>query len=313
MNKLTFLAVFFFVLASHSQDSYSKQFSIITDNDLYTSINRDKYYTSGIFLSYKYASKKIKNTEIKRIYTYKIGHEMYTPQKSIVRTIQEHDRPFAAYLYGEYGITRVFDDQIFSTDYQLGTIGPGALGKEIQDFIHDIYGFRRADGWKYQIQSAIGVNARLTYAKTIYRPPSNLFDITWLNQGSIGTVYTNVATGFYTRIGFKTLQPISNTMAFDTHLNRSSEKRGIESFLFINPMFRLAMYDATLQGSFLNSSSEVTKELIPLVFHLQAGLLFTANRFNFGYIYHFSTSKSKGLVFDNGNIYGTIAINYLFR
>lgn len=113
MNKLTFLAVFFFGLACCAQESYSRQFSIITDNDLYTSEHRDKYYTSGIFLSYKYASKKSKNSEIKRIYEYKIGHEMYTPQKAIVRTIEEHDRPFAAYLFGEYGITRVFEDQFF--------------------------------------------------------------------------------------------------------------------------------------------------------------------------------------------------------
>ena len=313
MNKLTFLAVFFFSLACCAQESYSKQFSIITDNDLYTSEHRDKYYTSGIFLSYKYASKKSKNSEIKRIYEYKIGHEMYTPQKAIVRTIEEHDRPFAAYLFGEYGITRVFKDQFFSTNYQFGIIGPSARGKEIQDFIHDLYGFIKAEGWKYQIQSAIGLNARLTYAKTLYRAPSNVLDITWLNKGSIGTIYTNVASGFYTRIGFKTLAPIHNTIAFDTHLNHTSAKRGIESFLFINPMFRLAMYDATIQGSFLNTSSEVTKELIPLVFHLQTGLLFTANRFNFGYIYHFTTSKSKGLVFDDGNTYGTIALHYLFR
>ena len=135
MNKLTFLAIFFFGLACCAQESYSRQFSIITDNDLYTSEHRDKYYTSGIFLSYKYASKKSKNSEIKRIYEYKIGHEMYTPQKAIVRTIEEHDRPFAAYLFGEYGITRVFEDQFFSTNYQLGIIGPGARGKEIQDFI----------------------------------------------------------------------------------------------------------------------------------------------------------------------------------
>lgn len=313
MNKLTVLAFFFISLAQYSQNSYSKQFSIITDNDLYTSINRDKYYTSGIFLSYKYASKNLKNNEIKRIYSYKIGHEMYTPQKAVVLTINEHDRPFAAYLYGEYGISRIYQKEILTTNYQLGILGPGAMGQDIQDFIHDLYGFQRAVGWKYQIQSALGVNANFMYAKSLYSPTSNLLDFTWLNEASLGTVYTNISTGFYTRIGFKSLSAISNTMAFETHLNRKDQKRGLESFLFINPMLRFAMYDATLQGSFLNRSSEVTKELKPLVFHLKAGFLFTANRFNFGYIYHFSTSTSKGLVFDNGNIYGTIAVNYLFR
>ena len=78
-------------------------------------------------------------------------------------------------------------------------------------------------------------------------------------------------------------------------------------------MLRYALYDATLQGSFLNKGSEVTKELIPLVFDIQFGLKFTVNRFNFGYIFNYNTSKSKDLRYTYGNKYGTINLNYLLR
>ncbi|XGA85222.1 hypothetical protein OEG92_05800 [Polaribacter sejongensis] len=50
-----------------------------------------------------------------------------------------------------------------------------------------------------------------------------------------------------------------------------------------------------------------------MVFHLELGLKFTANRFNFGYSFHYNTSKSKDLRFTNGHRYGRIAINYLLK
>ena len=81
----------------------------------------------------------------------------------------------------------------------------------------------------------------------------------------------------------------------------------------MKPFVRYAFYDATIQGSFLNRYSEVTKELIPLVFNLELGLKFTANRFHFGYVYNYNTNKSKNLRKDNGNNYGTIAVHYLLH
>jgi hypothetical protein len=76
---------------------------------------------------------------------------------------------------------------------------------------------------------------------------------------------------------------------------------------------RYAFYDATLEGSFLNTNSEITTELIPLVFSLEIGFKFTSNRFNFGYTFNYHTNKSKNLKFDNGHKYGAINFNYLLE
>lgn len=313
MKKITVLAFIFLIELSFGQEQFSKQFSFITDNDLYTSVNRDRYYTSGIFLSYKYAAKNLKRKEINRIYEWKIGHEMYTPQKAIVSNISLHDRPFAAYFYGSFGIMRVFERYIFRTNLELGMVGPSALGRELQDVIHDIYGFKKAVGWQYQISDGLGVNLDASFIKSLFSGKKEQIDVNWISNASVGTVYTNIATGLYSRIGFVPLQKISNSIAFDTHLKRNANQRKGESFLFINPMLRYAFYDATLEGSLFNNSSIITKAIKPLVFHLQIGFLFTANRFNLGYVYHFSTSTSQGLVHDSGNSYGTISLSYLFH
>jgi len=83
--------------------------------------------------------------------------------------------------------------------------------------------------------------------------------------------------------------------------------------LYIKPLVRYTLYDATIQGSFLNTTSEVTKEVVPFVFHLELGLKFTANRFHFGYIFNYNTNKSKNLRYDNGNNYGTVSVHYLLH
>lgn len=315
--KYRLLFCFFFTsFCFYSQQKFSKELSFTTDNDLYVSPNRDRYYTNGFFLEYKYLAKNENNKLEKKIIEWQIGHEMYTPNKAIVTSIFLHDRPFAAYLYGSFGINKIYKkNKILKTSIQLGFIGTNAFGKELQDFIHDIYGFNKAIGWKHQIKNAIGINFDTSYIRFLIKNEANTFDISWVNAARLGTVYTNISSGFYMRVGFNPLIKIINSIAFNTHLNdkNTNSVRKTESFFFIKPTLRYAFYDATLQGSFLNKGSEVTKELIPLVFNIELGLKFTANRFNFGYIFNYNTSKSKELRYTYGNKYGSINVNYLLH
>ncbi|QOD61791.1 lipid A deacylase LpxR family protein [Polaribacter haliotis] len=316
MKKISFILFLLTTLTICSQQKFSQEISFITENDLYTSLIDDHYYTNGMFLSYKYLSKKKKKKLEKRILEWSIGHEMYSPYKSVIASVEEHDRSFAAYLYGSFGINRIYNNnQNFKTSVQLGILGSYAYGEELQDFIHNIYGFREAVGWEYQIKNALGLNFNLEFNKHLLKDNSNHFDVSWINMANAGTVYTNISTGVYGRIGFKPLQDLANSIGFNSNINNTDTNyfREIESFLFIKPTIRYALYDATLQGSFLNKNSEVTSELVPIVFDLEIGLKFTSNRFNFGYTFNYNTNKSKGLRFDNGHKYGSINIAYLLK
>jgi hypothetical protein len=78
-------------------------------------------------------------------------------------------------------------------------------------------------------------------------------------------------------------------------------------------MLRFAHYDATLQGSFLNKSSPVTKELNPFVFDFEVGFRYIKKRLNLGYSINYYSNKSKGLRTTEINKYGTITLGYLFN
>lgn len=315
--KNSFLVLFlgtFSVL--YSQKKLHKEFSIKTDNDLYISYSKDRYYTSGVFLSYRALGKNTTKRLEKKILEWEIGHQMYTPFRAVVTDISMHDRPFASYLYGSFGIQRVYtNNQILNTSIQIGMIGPAAFGKELQDAIHDIYNFDKAVGWKHQIKNAFGLNLQASYQKLIVKNTSNHFDLTWNSTAKAGTIFTNISTGFFGRMSLWSFQEMMNSIAFKTSINDATSNYNTEqeAFLYAKTNFNYTLYDATIQGSFLNRGSDVTKELIREHISVEFGLRFTMNRFNFGFAYHAHGKKSKGLRYQSDNYYGSIQLNYLFN
>ncbi|SNR15227.1 conserved protein of unknown function [Tenacibaculum jejuense] len=281
---------------------------------MYISFYQDRYYTNGAFLNYSYLSTKASEKVVKKIYNFQIGQKLYSPFKANVRFLREHDRPFAGYLYGGFGISYFFKKKsLFRINAEVGVIGPSAFGKESMNFVHDIYGFDPATGWKYQIQDAFALNFNAEFTKQL--TTSKYIDLNWVNTGNLGTVFSDISTGFLSRIGIKPIQDLANSIAFNSNLNNevTNFNNEIETFFYINPMLRYAIYDATIQGSFLNDNNPVTFELKPFVLTTEIGFKFTANRFNFKYAIIHHTKKLKSINVPNGNFYGSIAINYLFN
>jgi len=314
MKKNILLLFILLSLPSFSQRKYAKEFSFINDNDLYTSTYQDRYYTNGAFLTYRFLSKNQVKNVAKKIYKFQLGHHMYTPYKAIVETVEEHDRPFAGYLFGSFGINKFYtNESILKTSLQLGVIGSSALSEELQGVIHKMYGFKEATGWDYQIKDAFALNFKVGYIKKITK--DNVFDLNWINSARLGTVYTDLSSGLFTRIGFKPLESIINSIAFHGNLNNHNTnfKNNAEVFIYLKPALHHVAYDATIEGSFLTEKSPVTFEVEPFKFTTEFGIRFTSNRFNFGYAINYHTKKLKSSRVPKGNFYGTIQLNYQFN
>ncbi len=313
MRIFSLLVFIFLSFKSYSQNTFSKQLSLLTDNDLYTSTYRDRYYTSGLFVTLRSISNTANDGFEKKIHSYEIGHMMYTPSKPNLSIAIDHDRPFAGYLYGQYGQTRVYNSEnILKIHLQIGVIGSHSKAKELQNFIHSIYNFPDAAGWKHQIQNAFAINLNSTYLKYLPKISSSHFDLSSYNMLKLGTIFANISTGFYARIGTKQLEKPSNSVAFNTNLNKQSGQNNAESFFNIKPMITYAAYDATIQGSFLNQTSPVTFDVMPFHFSLELGYTYYYNRFQYGYTYHFHTKKLKSSRATRSNTYGSLRVGYYF-
>lgn len=322
MLYLFFMKIFFsflfsfFSVVAFTQQKFDKELTFINDNDLYISTSQDRYYTNGMFLSYHYVSSKNSTKSDKKIYGITLGHEIYTPFKAVVNDVTLHDRPFASHVFAGFSIQNFYkNNSIFRFETQLGVLGPSSYGEELMGIIHDIYGFKDAVGWKYQISDALALSFKGTYIKLISRLSSSAIDLNWKSTLSIGTIYNYVSTGLYSRVGVISLQNTKNSLAFKGHLNNvlSESTTKKEVFFYINPMLRYVAHDATIQGSFLNNNSTVTYSINPVIFTSEFGIRFTLNRIHFGYSATYHSKKLKSFRVPNGNFYGSIQLNYLFR
>ena len=313
MRFFVFFSFISITFLSTAQNNYSKEISLISENDLYTSIIRDGYYTNGLFLTYRPIKNDITIDLPKKIYKFQLGQLMFTPSRSTLITASSQDRPFAGYLYANFGISRFYkSNNIFTTDLEVGAIGPNGMGEELQTFIHTIYNFPKPLGWKYQIKNAFAINFNASYLHYFSKISSNIVDISSYNSLKVGTIFTNFSTGFYSRIGFNNLQSFFNSVAFNSNLNTTSVSQK-ESFVFVKPMLNYIIYDATIQGSFLNKSSPVTFDVMPFYFSLELGYRYYRKRFLYGYTYTYHTKKLKSLRASKTNSYGSIYIGYYFN
>ncbi|CAM1335086.1 lipid A deacylase LpxR family protein [Tenacibaculum aestuariivivum] len=314
MKQKIFFLFILFSTAILAQRKYAKEFNILNDNDLFISLKQDRYYTNGIFINYRYLSNKEYKKVVKKIYEIQIGHKMYTPFKATVNQYGNHDRPFAGYAFGSFSVHQFYKNETsLKTTLKVGMVGPAVKSKELQDFIHNLYGYKKAIGWKYQIANTMAINLDINYIKNI--TIHNYFDINWLNKIEIGTVNTNLSTGLYTRIGIYPLEKILNSIAFNSNLNNNNTKlkNKTEAFIYLNPMVSYIAYDATIKGNIFNNNSPVTFNVKPFKFTSTIGLRFTVNRFNFGYAVNYHTKKLKSLRVPIQNLYGTLQVGYQFN
>lgn len=313
MRIMAFLFFICLPFLGVAQNTYSKEISLISDNDLYTSVYRDRYYTNGLFLTYRVVKNKNTDDLPKKIYKFQAGHMMFTAIKSTLLYASTHDRPFAGYLYSSFGISRFYpSNNIFITDYEIGVLGPDAKSEELQTFMHDIYNYPKPLGWKHQIQNAFAINFNAHYLHYFTKISSNILDFSSVNSLKAGTIFTSVSSGVYSRFGFKSLQPFSNSVAFHSNLNKTIKSKS-ESFIFAKPMLNYTLYDATIEGSFLNKTNPVTFDVMPFHFSLELGYRYYRKRFLYGYTYTYHTKKLKSIRASESNSYGSIYIGYYFN
>tara|TARA_B100000795_G_C22794461_1_gene438625 strand:- start:125 stop:1072 length:948 start_codon:yes stop_codon:yes gene_type:complete len=314
--RLFFILIFFSLAkVTFSQEKLSKEFSLITENDLYVSPQKDRYYSNGLFFTYRYLNKNFKKLD-KKIIEFQIGHQIFTPYKSTVVNINLHDRPFAAYLFGGFGITKVFKNKtLLKNNIQIGVVGKSAFGQELQEAIHEIYNFKTPNGWKYQIRNTVAINFNTEYYKALSNNKSNYLDSNFIGKISLGTIFNEAKIGVIGRIGFKKLQPLHNSIAFNTNLNNQAtfNVNNIESFLYYQTSLSYIAFDATIEGSLFNDDSPVTYSPKAFRFDIEIGYKFTAKRWNFGYAYYFHTNKIDNLRNNNGNDYGGLFFSYLLH
>ena len=290
---------------------------LITDNDLYTSSKNDMYYTNGLELFYRFLSKN-DNPEInKKITEFRLGQYIYNPRFINEAAVSINDRPFTGYLFVEAGRSFFYQSEsVLKTDFQLGFMGPNALGRQTQESFHHLIGYKRVYGWENQLHNAFAVQAHVMYSKKLFPTKHNDFiDLHFQSEANLGTIFDGVSTGFLTRIGFKKLLPIYDSNLHDASVSSQPQYNVREFCFYAMPSVNYQFYDATIEGSMFSNTSPVTFDLEPLRFNAEFGLKYRHNHFNMSYsfIYRGRELNDPNTNTNTGYFFGSIRFGYLLN
>lgn len=258
------------------------------DNDFFA--NRDYYYTQGITL--EYAHKKLGHFPVYKVLVkandniqYGIRYNLfgYTPTSIASDSILYDDRPFEGSMsLSFFSVSTNLKKKLhIASSFSIGVIGPAALGKEIQDFIHRQTGNAKPKGWQFQIKNDIILNYQLNIEKNFFS--TNGFTINGTSELRLGTLHDHLSAGL-------------NFMAGHFNDTYTGGKKKTSFYIYGQARGNLIAYDATMQGGLFNrnspykiSSGNVTRT----TFQADGGLILKTGKLYFGYSRSFLTKEFK--------------------
>ncbi len=224
------------------------------DNDYFAS--RDQDYTQGY--NFELVSPAMRLNPINRLllqpkhsetqYGISIEHIGFTPFNIGSAQIQYGDRPFAAaIMLKSFAIaTDTVHQSRLVSSLNLGLIGPGAFGKEMQVGIHKATGNTIPQGWQHQIRNDLVLNYEVSYEKQVFRY-RNLLSLQTNTTLRLGTLFTNASIGFNTTFGI-----------INAPFTSLKTKKKFALYGYTQPLLNIIGYVATLQGGLLNTKSPYT-------------------------------------------------------
>ena len=254
--------------------------------------------------------------EVSRRMIFSLGQKMFTPDDRERTTIDPNDRPYAGWLYLGMGYHTRSLDRLNSFEVNLGVVGPAALAQEAQDFVHDVRGFERFNGWDNQLSNELGVQFVYEHKHRVFRNviiPGWQHDFIVHGGGSLGNVATYLNTGGQYRIGHNlpgdfgtsALRPGGdNSVPMPSNGNGSSTPFGFHGFVSLDG--RLVMHHIFLDGNTFRDSHSVEKR------HLTGDLsIGFATHFDRWKISYANVWRSRQFRTQNGtHSYGSLGISY---
>ncbi|ASU33320.1 lipid A deacylase LpxR family protein [Mucilaginibacter xinganensis] len=322
--KLVTLLISLFCAVTVFAQSHRNEIGIQTDNDSYLGQGSDRYYTDGIFIQFRRAL-TVKSGDstrlLNKVLGLEIGQKIYNPQSGSVFYKEADqpelvDRPFAGYLYAGATLNFLYKDESnIKIGAQIGIIGPGAYGKQVQEYVHDNFGFYHPSGWEYQIKNEAQLNLSAEYNMLLAR--GSWIDVSLTSYAHLGNGFTGAGVGPMLRMGaFNQLFNSVSTQSTAIANSTVAPLHAHEIFFYYKPLFNYVAYDATIQGGLLNkhndpNSLEITRNKEPFIFSNQLGVAFTTGRFVIDAAAIFHTKEVKEMV--RSEQWGSVTAAYRFK
>jgi hypothetical protein len=219
-----------------------------------------------------------------------LGQSFFTPQNHRASNPSLNDRPYAGWLYTGLNFIQDSDaQQLTSLEFLAGIVGSWALGRQVQNNVHALFGEHLARGWNHQLSNEFGFTASWERKWRFNHELGKGYSWEIIPDVGItaGNVFTFAEAGFLVRWGRglkadwgpEMIRPgYSGTSYF------SGERAGVKVGwdFFFGTQGRAVARNIFLDGNTFQNSRSVVKE--PVVADLLIGTeLFSAGGLRFGF------------------------------
>ncbi len=280
----------------YAQDN-NQQIEFRLDNDKF--VFDDRYYTSGLFVTYKKQLEidfLFKKTETNKLQlNLKIGNETYTPTDLSSFDSSRFDRPFAGWFFGSIEVAKIKERSGLFIALEGGITGDESLSGNIQLAFHDFFDLGNRPTWAEQIGFKILFNAKLKYIYSWQLHKKHAFQFeTQLTLGTKDIFLSNSA-----KYVFGKFNAFNNTSALGL-IDSSLTK---EFFGFIGFGHKYVVHNTLLQGGITRDETTFTSSPTRNIFRLEVGstLKFKRNTYKLTYFFN-----SKETALSSSHVYGSV-------
>ena len=296
MKKQIFILVVVFLYETGSLHA-QWYINLSVDNDLF--FGRDRYYSSGIFISSGKLNKS-SDTLINYVH-WTLGHEIYTPSLRYSKDIEYYDYPYGGWLFFQ----RAEERQLNLTNAWLWSIKAGVTGKAslaqlLQNLYHDkILGLPNM-AWEKPVPQRFHVNLSGLYKKRI-----NIFSKTAILTdffGNLGTQRTAIGSNIGILLGStKVISFIHNPL----------EMQEVGFGFYIGSRFEYRFHDFMISGSLFDDNAPFTLDPIPFKYNALVGLAFYGKQWQLQMLFNRATKDNTSQKI-KGHNYLNISLSRLF-
>lgn len=223
------------------------QIGLRHDNDFI--LLTDRYYTAGLFLTYRHRLEKgLFNSENEQL-TFSLGQEIITPSYLITEDVQLLDRAYVGFSALRSGWSRVGRNSLIEANFLLGLAGKASGAGSLQRWYHHSVMKTETPTWVGEMENSVHYNlyTRYLYEWQLVPNPFSIH-IAAQSQFAFGTrdIYVHPELVAY----FGRRNPLSASIAHNQIGSTDSE-----IFFALRGGYRLVGHNGLLEGNALGDDS----------------------------------------------------------
>jgi lipid A 3-O-deacylase len=135
-----------------------------------------------------------------------LAHRMYTPAQLSSTELIEGDVPYSAQLTATFAAWGQGPDALDALSFTAGVLGPGALGREVQNLVHEHVTGDKPLGWRNQLENEPLAQVAYEHRRRLGRHGSAAGlggDLIALGGAGLGNYLTHATFGLALRYGWR--------------------------------------------------------------------------------------------------------------